>query len=97
MAMTDRQALIMRIRSYRRASKTVTLSRSKVGTFGIFLFLALMSVFMAIPLVYTILQSLKPIEEFYIYPPRFFVMNPTLDNYKAILNTVDTLGVPFTR
>ena len=95
--MTDRQALIMRIRSYRRASKTVTLSRSKVGTFGIFLFLALMSVFMAIPLVYTILQSLKPIEEFYIYPPRFFVMNPTLDNYKAILNTVDTLGVPFTR
>jgi len=97
MAMTDRQALIMRIRSHRRASKTVTLSRSKVGTFGIFLFLALMSVFMAIPLVYTILQSLKPIEEFYIYPPRFFVMNPTLDNYKAILNTVDTLGVPFTR
>ena len=95
--MTDRQALIMRIRSHRRASKTVTLSRSKVGTFGIFLFLALMSVFMAIPLVYTILQSLKPIEEFYIYPPRFFVMNPTLDNYKAILNTVDTLGVPFTR
>lgn len=80
-----------------RRYKTVTLSRSKAGTFGIVVFLVLISVFMSIPLVYTILQSIKPIEEYYIYPPRFFVMNPTLDNYKAILSSVDSLGTPFTR
>lgn len=81
----------------RRENKTVALSRSKAGTFGISIFLFIVSLFMAIPLLYTILQSIKPIEEFFIYPPRFFVMNPTLENYTMILDSVDTLGVPFTR
>lgn len=81
----------------RREKKTVSLSRSKGGTAAILLFLLVIAVFMSIPLVYTILQSIKPIEEYYIYPPKFYVMNPTLDNYRAILNSVDALGVPFTR
>lgn len=81
----------------KRDEKTVQLSRSKGGTFAIFLFLAALSIFMAIPLLYTVLQSIKPIEEYYIYPPKFFVMNPTFDNYRAILSAVDNLGVPFTR
>lgn len=81
----------------RRETKSVTLSRSKWGTMGIFLFLLIIAVFMSVPLIYTILQSIKPIEEYYIYPPKFFVMNPTLDNYRAILDSVDSLGVPFTR
>lgn len=85
------------VRQYYKTNKTVTLSRSKAGTFAIFLFLLLIAVFMSIPLIYTILQSIKPIEEYYIYPPKFFVMNPTADNYRAILDSVDTLGVPFTR
>lgn len=84
------------IRNY-RDGRIVTLSRSKLGTAGIFLFLVVISVLMSVPLVYTILQSVKPIEEYYIYPPRFFVTNPTFDNYRAILDSVDTLGVPFTR
>lgn len=78
-------------------NKVATLSRSKAGTAGIFLFLLLIAAFMSIPLVYTILQSLKPIEEYYIYPPKFYVMNPTFDNYRAILDSVDSLGVPFMR
>ena len=81
----------------RREKKTVSLSRSKGGTVAILLFLLVIAVFMSIPLVYTILQSIKPIEEYYIYPPKFYVMNPTLDNYRAILSSVDALGVPFTR
>ena len=89
--------ILSRLIRRRKEKKTVQLSRSKGGTFAIFIFLALLSIFMAIPLVYTILQSIKPIEEYYIYPPKFFVMNPTLDNYRAILSAVDNLGVPFTR
>lgn len=52
---------------------------------------------MAVPLLYTILQSIKPIEEYYIYPPRFFVKDPTWDSYRAIVSSIDSLGVPFTR
>ena len=80
-----------------RDNKTVTLSRSKWGTVGIFVFLLIISVCMSIPLLYTILQSVKPIEEYYIYPPKFYVTNPTFDNYRDILASVDSLGVPFTR
>lgn len=89
--------ILQRYIQKKKDEKTVQLSRSKLGTFGIFLFLAILSIFMAIPLLYTILQSIKPIEEYYIYPPKFFVMNPTFDNYRAILSAVDSLGVPFTR
>lgn len=81
----------------KRRDKEVQLSRSSFGTFGISLTLFIISLFMAVPLLYTILQSIKPIEEYYIYPPRFFVMNPTFDSYRAIISSLDSLGVPFTR
>lgn len=81
----------------KKDKKTVKLSRSKFGTFAIFLFLLPLSLLMAVPLLYTILQSVKPIEEYFIYPPKFFVMNPTADNYRTIFSSVDTLGVPFLR
>lgn len=95
--MTKIKTLIHNYFQRRKDSREVILSRSKWGTAGIILFLVIMSLFMSVPLLYTILQSIKPIEEYYIYPPRFFVMNPTLDNYRAILSSVDSLGVPFTR
>lgn len=85
------------IKNHYKENKTISLSRSKWGTVCIFLFLLLIALFMSVPLIYTILQSIKPIEEFYIYPPKFYVINPTFDNYRAILDSVGTLGVPFTR
>ena len=89
--------ILSRFIQKKKDEKIISLSRSKSGTFAIFIFLAILSIFMAIPLLYTILQSIKPIEEYYIYPPKFFVMNPTFENYRAIFSAVDTLGVPFTR
>lgn len=89
--------LIVSLKQRYKSNKTVTLSRSKWGTVGIFLFLLFFAVIMSVPIIYTIMQSIKPIEEYYIYPPKFYVMNPTFDNYSAILDSVDSLGVPFTR
>lgn len=89
--------LLYKIKMCRKRHKTVSLSRSKAGTFAIFLFLLVIAVIMSVPLIYTILQSVKPLEEYYIYPPKFFVMNPTSENYTQILSLVDTLGTPFTR
>lgn len=93
----DKINLLQKLIRKHKDKKQVQLSRSKAGTFAIFLFLGIMGILMAIPLIYTILQSIKPIEEFYIYPPKFFVTNPTFKNYRAILSAVDSLGVPFTR
>ena len=36
-------------------------------------------------------------EEFFIFPPRFYVVNPTLDNFSSLLDLTGNLWVPFTR
>ncbi len=75
----------------------VILSRSKGGTFVIGLFVTLMSLFMLLPVIYSVVQAFKPIEEIYAYPPKFFVQNPTLDNFKMVLRLAGNLWVPFSR
>ncbi len=77
--------------------KQVVLSRSKAGTFAIAVFLTLMSAFMFLPVFYSLVQAFKPIEELFVYPPRFFVINPTLENFKSIFQLAETLDVPFGR
>lgn len=73
------------------------ISRSKAGSVAIFLLLLFVAAFMLLPFVYSVLQSLKPMEEIFAYPPRFFVKNPTFDNYRQIWNLSDTLWIPFSR
>ena len=75
----------------------VNLSRSRTGTVFIFLFLLLLCAFMALPMVYAILQSVKPLDEIFIYPPRFFVRHPTLDNFRQVAQLLGNLWVPFSR
>ncbi len=72
-------------------------NRSIFVTFLIFLFLAVLGVFMALPMVYSVMQSFKPLEELFIFPPRFFVTNPTLKNYKDLSFLVSNLWIPFER
>lgn len=52
---------------------------------------------MMLPFVYAIVQSLKPTEEIFAYPPKFFVRNPTGENYKTLSQLVDSLWIPFGR
>ncbi len=51
--------------------------------------------FMGLPIVYILLTSLKPTDELFLFPPRFFVQNPTLRNYKELFST-SGLGSPMT-
>lgn len=77
--------------------RRVRLSRSRAGTFGIFLFMLLMGTFMLLPAIYSVVQAFKPIDEIFAFPPRFFVRNPTLENFKQVLLLADNLWVPFSR
>ena len=52
---------------------------------------------MLLPFVYAIMQSLKPMEEIYAFPPRFFVVNPTLESYQLLGTLTDSVWVPFSR
>ncbi len=72
-------------------------SRTRFGTLMIFLFLGLLGAFMFLPLLYSILNAFKPLEEIYMYPPRFFVRNPTTENFSLLLKLTANLWVPFSR
>lgn len=81
----------------RKKAKKLYLNRSRGGNVMIAIFLAFMGVFMALPLVYAISSSLKPLSELWIYPPKFFVQNPTLSNFSDLLSLMGDSWVPFSR
>ena len=75
----------------------VVLSRSAGGDVGITVLLTLLGIFMFLPMVYVISQSLKPLDELWMYPPKFIVMNPTLNNFKDLFTLMNDSWVPFSR
>ena len=75
----------------------VVLSRSAGGDFGITLMLTLLGIFMFLPMVYVVSQSLKPLDELWMYPPRFIVQNPTLKNFSDLFILMNDSWVPFSR
>ena len=88
------------------AAKTISLrtrrnsrlhGRSRAGNLLNFLFLALIGVFMALPMVYAVSSAFKPLDELFLFPPRFLVRRPTLDNFSDLFRLMSTSWVPFTR
>lgn len=75
----------------------VILSRSAGGDAGITFMLVILGVFMILPMVYAISQSFKPLDELWMFPPRFFVKSPTLSNYSDLFKLMDISWVPFSR
>ncbi|MBE6663427.1 MAG: carbohydrate ABC transporter permease [Ruminococcaceae bacterium] len=82
----------MRVRNHQ-----VVLNRSKGGDAGIFIFLAIMGVFMFLPMVYVVMQSFKPLDELWMFPPKFYVVNPTLKNFSDLFTLLSDSWVPFSR
>lgn len=72
-------------------------NRSAAGTAVVFLILLFTSLLMMMPFVYSIVQSLKPMEELFAFPPKFFVQNPTTENYQKLFQLTENLWVPFSR
>ena len=75
----------------------VVLNRSAGGDAGITFMLTVLGAFMFLPMVYVIMQSLKPLDELWMYPPRFYVMSPTLKNFKDLFTLMNISWVPFSR
>ena len=72
-------------------------NRSVGGDIGIYILLILFGIFFVLPLVYSISSAFKPLDEIYLYPPRFFVKNPTFNNFQDLLVVMSSSYVPFTR
>ena len=72
-------------------------SHSMVGNAFSIAILIIMGAFMGLPLLLAICNSLKPLEELFIFPPRFFVRNPTGKNFHDIFVLMSESWVPFSR
>lgn len=75
----------------------VVLARSRGGDAGITFILVLLGIFMFLPMYYTVIQSLKPLDELWMFPPRFIVSNPTGKNFKDLFTLMSGNLVPFSR
>ncbi len=79
----------------RKNNKKITASRG--GNICIFLFLCLTGIFMVFPIYYAVIQSFKPIEELFVFPPKLYVLNPTTKNYSDMFEVAASLWVPLSR
>lgn len=73
------------------------LNRSLGGDIALVLLLTLMAAVMVLPFVYAVVNAFKPLEEFYIFPPKFYVVNPTLNNFLDLITLTNNLWIPFSR
>ena len=75
----------------------VVFARSRSGDLGITVLLAILGVFMALPMYYCIIQAFKPLDELWMFPPRFYVAAPTGKNFKDLFTLMSGNMVPFSR
>lgn len=72
-------------------------NRSRLGDISIYAFLLLVAVAMVFPLVFAISSALKPLDELFLFPPKLFAQNPTLDNFQDLFVTMGKSWVTFSR
>ena len=75
----------------------VVLARSRGGDAMISIILVILGAFMFLPMYYVVIQSFKPLDELWMFPPRFYVINPTGKNYTDLFTLMSTSWVPFSR
>ncbi len=52
---------------------------------------------MALPLVFIFFNAFKPMDELFAFPPRFYVKNPTWENFSDLFAMASSTDVPATR
>jgi len=72
-------------------------NRSIVGDIFLYLFLLLVALVMAFPLIYAVSSALKPLDELFKFPPKILPQNPTFDNFSDLFVTMGKSWVTFSR
>ena len=55
------------------------------------------SIFTGLPILLIVLNAFKPMEELFAYPPRFFVTNPTFNNFRRLFAVSSNTTIPASR
>lgn len=72
-------------------------THSRLGNFTYFFFLIFAGAFSMLPFIYCICTAFKPLDELLVFPPRFFVHRPTVENFVILPTLIEKLRVPLSR
>ncbi len=75
----------------------VILNRTAGGDTLIFIMLGILGVLMFLPMYLVIINAFKPLTELFLFPPRFYVISPTWDNFSDLFTLIGNSVVPFSR
>lgn len=84
-----------KLRFRRKTEKKI--NRSTGGNIVLVVFLCVFAIFSILPILLTWMQSFKPLNELFVYPPKLYVRNPTWDNYKELFVSLSNSWVPLSR
>ena len=84
-------------RQHKKLIKRRKPNRSVWGDILLYFFLLLVAMVMVFPIVYAVSSALKPLDELFMFPPRIFAQNPTLDNLSDLFVTMGKSWVTFSR
>ena len=72
-------------------------NRSIAGDIVLYVFLLLVALIMAFPIIYAVSSALNPLDELFKFPPRIFAQHPTTDNFSDLFVTMGKSWVTFSR
>ncbi len=72
-------------------------TRSVAGNIAVIAVLVLASVVMLLPMIFTVIQSIKPPEELLQFPPKLYTARPSAGSFKELMRVTGSNGVPFRR
>lgn len=71
--------------------------RFERGQLKIILAVLPLALFMIFPIIFIFSHAFKPMDELFAYPPRFYVIRPTFDNFSNLFKTASGSGIPMSR
>lgn len=80
-----------------RRPRARKVNRTAGGNITMDVLLILMGLFTALPLYLMIINAFKPLNELWVFPPRFYVRNPTANNFRDMLSVMSESAVPMLR
>jgi len=85
------------IKKWFNARRVRRRNRSILGDIVLFSFLGALGLFSVWPMIFIVSNAFKPLSEIFLFPPKLFVQNPTMDNFEDLIGLMSNSWVPFSR
>ncbi len=86
--------MLRRKKRHRLGMSNTDPSRFHKSQMKIYAYLVPICLVMLLPMVYIAVSAFKPMDELFAYPPRFYVKNPTLDNFRRLFEVSADTSIP---